>query len=113
MFIVCLNHSKWKHITLIERRWWLTERKSTFFPCLECRSDKLEHCTLRFSKSFYVCDKYTTCKYTLNNQSVIDECKYCYFPLLIAENTIRGVKLFCANKRYTQTSNDKKDDNND
>ncbi|OZI13754.1 hypothetical protein CE195_13125, partial [Sodalis-like symbiont of Philaenus spumarius] len=46
---------------------------------------------------FYTCDRYPACKYALNNQPVAGEFD-CHFQLLMAKNTARGVKRFCADQ---------------
>lgn len=68
----------------------------TDVPCPECEQGKLVQKTSRFGHSFYACDAYPACKFSVPLPPVAESCPTCNYPLLLRKKTAAGERLICA-----------------
>ena len=66
--------------------------------CPKCKKGKLVSRSNKFGKTFYSCDCYPRCKYTLNNKPVSKTCPACDWPIMTEKKTASGVVLQCPQK---------------
>lgn len=71
--------------------------------CPECKTGKLVERQSRFGKSFYACDAYPKCKFSINSLPLEGECQQCGFPLLIEKRLASGTKIQCAERKCQHT----------
>ena len=64
--------------------------------CPACQQGKLVQKTSRFGNSFYACDQYPKCKFSVNLPPVQEQCPKCQFPLLLKKKTSAGERWICA-----------------
>ncbi|OEF26040.1 DNA topoisomerase family protein [Vibrio rumoiensis] len=97
MFIGCSRFPECHHIESMDKP--LTVEEKEAFPCPECGKGHLVERQSRFGKTFYACDNYPKCKFSLNAQPVVGECQECGFPLLIEKKNSAGSKIQCAERK--------------
>jgi putative DNA topoisomerase len=68
----------------------------TDVACPNCQHGKLVQKTSRFGNSFYACDQYPHCKFSVNLPPVAEACPKCGFALLLKKRSSRGERLICA-----------------
>lgn len=68
--------------------------------CPECQKGLLVARRGRQGKSFYACNQFPQCKFTLNSQPYPQPCPHCNYPLSLAKKT-GGYQ--CANKQCKQS----------
>lgn len=64
--------------------------------CPSCQQGELVQKTSRFGNSFYACDQYPICHYSVNLPPVAEPCPQCGFALLLKKRSSRGERLVCA-----------------
>lgn len=69
----------------------------TDVPCPSCGTGKLVQKTSRFGHSFYACDGYPTCKFSVPLPPVAESCPTCNYPLLLRKKTAAGERFICGN----------------
>jgi len=70
----------------------------TNVTCPECKQGALVQKTSRYGNSFYACDTYPKCKYSVNLPPVAQKCPNCDFDILLRKKTAAGERLICARK---------------
>ncbi len=68
----------------------------TNVPCPECGKGHLVQKTSRYGQSFYACERYPDCRYSVNLPPVAESCPECGFPILLSRKTAAGTRLICA-----------------
>ncbi len=68
----------------------------TDVACPECKAGKLVQKTSRFGNSFYACDQYPACKFSVNLPPVAESCPLCGYALLLKKRTAAGERMVCA-----------------
>lgn len=66
--------------------------------CPKCKKGQLVARSNKFGKTFYSCDCYPSCKYTLNNKPVAQPCPKCGWPIVIEKKMANGTVLQCPQK---------------
>ncbi|ETJ49976.1 type I DNA topoisomerase, partial [Pseudoalteromonas agarivorans] len=66
--------------------------------CPKCKKGQLVARSNKFGKTFYSCDCYPSCKYTLNNKPIAKPCPKCDWPLVIEKKMANGTVLQCPQK---------------
>lgn len=92
MFIGCSQYPQCNHKEMIDKP------DETSIPCPQCGQGRLLQRTSRFGKVFHACNRYPDCQFTFNQRTIVGECIYCHYPLLIEKRTAQGIKHFCASK---------------
>ena len=69
----------------------------TDVSCPECKQGKLVQKTSRFGHSFYACDSYPKCKFSVPLPPVAESCPDCDYPVLLRKKTNAGERLICGN----------------
>ncbi|RUO42093.1 hypothetical protein CWE22_08090 [Pseudidiomarina aestuarii] len=72
--------------------------------CPVCEDGKLVQKTSRFGNSFYACDQYPLCKFSVNLPPVAQSCPDCGFALLLKKRTAAGERLVCASESCSYKS---------
>lgn len=67
----------------------------TDVSCPDCQVGKLVQKTSRFGHSFYACDHYPDCKFSVPLPPVAESCPTCAYPLLLRKKTTAGERLVC------------------
>ncbi|RUO66394.1 putative DNA topoisomerase [Pseudidiomarina planktonica] len=70
----------------------------TDVPCPECKNGTLVQKTSRFGNSFYACDAYPKCKFSVNLPPVAQACPSCDYAILLRKKSAAGERLVCARK---------------
>jgi putative DNA topoisomerase len=96
MFIGCSFYPQCHHIESQDQP---SESTSVSIACPECKSGHLVERKSRFGKTFWSCNTYPKCKFTLNNSPIIGICVSCGFPLLIEKKYASGTKVLCADRK--------------
>lgn len=68
----------------------------TNVACPTCQQGKLVQKTSRYGRSFYACDRYPDCSYSVQLPPVAQVCPQCEFPILLKRKTAAGERLICA-----------------
>ncbi len=76
----------------------LHEPKDQLCACPKCQQGQLVKRSNKYGKTFYSCDGYPRCKYTLNHKPVATECPACHWPIMTEKKTASGVVLQCPQK---------------
>lgn len=92
MFIGCSNYPECDHTEAIDRP------DETALICPQCHGGRLLQRKSRYGKTFYACERYPSCQFSLNHKPLAGECEYCHYPLLLEKKTAHGVRRFCASK---------------
>ncbi|MEG0281067.1 MAG: topoisomerase DNA-binding C4 zinc finger domain-containing protein [Morganella sp. (in: enterobacteria)] len=92
MFIGCGNYPECEYVAS------MNSPDETTMACPQCHDGKLLQRKSRFGKTFYACNRYPACQFSINNQPVAGECEYCHYPLLVEKKTAAGMRLSCASK---------------
>ena len=66
--------------------------------CPLCKKGKLIKRHSRYGKTFYACDNYPSCKYTVNGKPVNEFCPDCHWPILIERQTTSSLRIICPKK---------------
>lgn len=98
MFIGCSLYPECDHIQSISDN-AEPEQSSQGILCPECHQGQLTERQSRFGKTFYACDAYPKCKFSLNQLPVAGQCQACGFGLLIHKKTAKGEQLICAQRK--------------
>ncbi|WP_086981811.1 DNA topoisomerase family protein [Vibrio aphrogenes] len=75
----------------------------TSVACPECASGHLIERQSRFGKSFYACDAYPKCKFSINLPPLEGQCEQCGYPLLVEKHLSSGRKVLCADRKCQHT----------
>ncbi|MFV0575863.1 MAG: topoisomerase DNA-binding C4 zinc finger domain-containing protein [Vibrio sp.] len=97
MFIGCSNFPECHHIESSSPE--PKESPDLEIDCPECEKGKLVERQSRFGKSFYACDAYPKCKFSVNLPPIKGKCEQCGFPLLVEKNLASGKKIQCADRK--------------
>ncbi|CAB0150820.1 DNA topoisomerase 1 [Pseudidiomarina piscicola] len=89
LFVGCSDYPKCDYMTSADFD------PDTDVSCPECQSGKLVQKTSRYGKSFYACDHYPTCKFSVPLPPVADTCPKCAYALLLRKKTTAGERLIC------------------
>lgn len=71
---------------------------ATNVTCPECKKGSLVQKTSRFGNSFYACDHYPDCTFSVNLPPVAKPCPTCGYSLLLRKKSAAGERLICGNK---------------
>lgn len=97
MFIGCSRFPECHHIESSDPQ---SEQAAELnLTCPECKSGQLVERQSRFGKTFYACDAYPKCKFSINLLPVAGKCQQCGFPLLVEKRLASGVKIQCADRK--------------
>jgi putative DNA topoisomerase len=66
--------------------------------CPSCKKGKLIKRHSRYGKTFYACDNYPSCKYTVNDKPVNEFCPDCHWPILVERKTASAIRIICPKK---------------
>jgi putative DNA topoisomerase len=92
MFISCSDYPQCDHTELIDKP------ENTAIACPQCHSGHLLQRKSRYGKTFYACDGYPECQFTINNKPVAGTCAFCGYALMMEKRTSQGTRQFCASK---------------
>lgn len=67
----------------------------TDVTCPRCTQGKLVQKTSRFGHSFFACDHYPTCKFSVPLPPVAKSCPQCGCPILLKKRSHSGERLIC------------------
>ncbi|WP_018694378.1 DNA topoisomerase family protein [Algicola sagamiensis] len=81
LFIGCNHYPECHYIAQQES----TEKSA--ISCPQCQQGQLSKRTSRYGKSFYACDTYPKCKYTVNFLPIETSCPKCDWPILIEKKS--------------------------
>ncbi|WP_153448046.1 DNA topoisomerase family protein [Vibrio algicola] len=106
MFIGCSRFPQCHHIASMDQS-EPNQAPQANIPCPECLQShatakdagNLVERQSRYGKSFYACNAYPKCKFSINLPPVIGSCEQCGFPLLVEKKLASGVKILCANRK--------------
>lgn len=68
----------------------------TDVTCPDCLTGKLVQKTSRYGRSFFACNAYPECRFSVNLPPVAKSCPSCGFALLLKKKTATGVRYVCA-----------------
>ncbi|MDN3608586.1 topoisomerase DNA-binding C4 zinc finger domain-containing protein [Vibrio ostreicida] len=97
MFIGCSDYPQCQHIESLE-----AERKpetGSLIECPECRQGQLVERKSRIGKTFFACDHYPKCKFSINQVPIKATCEKCGFPLLTEKKFVNGTKRQCGDRK--------------
>lgn len=66
--------------------------------CPFCQKGALVQRTSRYGRSFYACDTYPECRYSVNDEPVAKVCPECAWPLLVKSRTKGRQTIRCPQK---------------
>jgi len=76
----------------------LKKRPTTGVPCPECHKGELVERRSKRGRTFYSCSRYPTCKFSLWNRPIAEECPECHSPYLIIKKVGKKVYKCCPDK---------------
>jgi DNA topoisomerase-1 len=76
----------------------LKKRQTTGVPCPECHKGELVERRSKRGRTFYSCSRYPTCKFSLWNRPIAEECPECHSPYLIIKKVGKKVYKCCPDK---------------
>jgi putative DNA topoisomerase len=94
MFIGCSGFPDCHYIAADKTR----EDDEILPSCPKCQKGRLVKRANKFGKYFYSCDRYPSCKYSLNDKPVEGSCQACGFNLLVEKKRAGKIVLQCAQK---------------
>lgn len=97
MFIGCSRFPECHHIESMDAPQPVQQEQT--FTCPECQKGQLVERKSRYGKTFFACDDYPKCKFSINAKPIVGECQLCHFPLLTEKKTAAGNKLQCADRK--------------
>ncbi|MBQ4800809.1 topoisomerase DNA-binding C4 zinc finger domain-containing protein [Pseudoalteromonas sp. MMG006] len=95
MFIGCTGYPECHYIANEDDE---KQNEEALPPCPKCKKGHLVARSNKFGKTFYSCDSYPSCKYTLNNKPIAIPCPECDWPLVIEKKMSNGAVLQCPQK---------------
>lgn len=95
MFIGCTNYPECHHIADMKAE---QEKPAELPQCPQCKKGHLVKRASKSGKSFYSCDSYPKCKYSLNYEPVDTPCEACGWPVMVKRNMAQGAVLQCPQK---------------
>ncbi|WP_194091261.1 DNA topoisomerase family protein [Vibrio hibernica] len=105
MFIGCSCFPECQHIASMDQS-EPSQGTQPDIACPECSSGHLVERQSRFGKSFYACNAYPKCKFSINSPPLIGCCQQCGFPLLVEKKLASGNKILCANRKCQHQQED-------
>lgn len=98
MFIGCSLYPQCNYLQSIADT---QQQESTLehIQCPECQKGALIERKSRFGKTFYACDAYPQCKFSMNQTPIAGQCCECGFSLLMKKKTAKGEQLICADRK--------------
>ncbi|MFT6789354.1 MAG: putative DNA topoisomerase [Pseudoalteromonas rhizosphaerae] len=94
MFIGCTGYPECHYIAHDE-----PEPNEEVLPaCPKCKKGQLVARSNKFGKTFYSCNSYPSCKYTLNYKPVSHICPACQWPVMMQKQMTNSVVLQCPQK---------------
>jgi putative DNA topoisomerase len=94
MFIGCTGYPDCHYIAHDEKE----PEAESLPPCPKCKKGQLVARSNKFGKTFYSCDSYPSCKYTLNLKPVTHSCPACQWPVMTQKKMANGDVLQCPQK---------------
>lgn len=101
MFIGCSSYPDCSHI---EKRDQKSDDEG--IPCPECKNGAIHEKKSRFGKSFYACDAYPKCTFSVNQKPREGPCESCGFPLILEKKTASGIVNICGSKACQHKQSD-------
>lgn len=100
LFVGCSNYPNCEHTAQLSETNTPSENaeKELKIACPSCRKGQLIQRQSRFGKTFYACDNYPDCKYTLNDKPVNEFCPECHWPIMIERKTASTLRIICPKK---------------
>ncbi len=93
-FLACSGFPECRNTKPLNKR----EQKSTGVPCPECHKGELLERRSKRGRTFYSCSRYPTCKFSLWNRPIAEECPECHAPYLIVKKVGKTVYKCCPEK---------------
>lgn len=92
MFIGCHGYPQCEHTEAIDKP------DETRLACPQCGKGNLLQRRSRYGKTFYACERYPDCQFSVNLKPVVGVCPHCHYPLLVEKKSAGGVRRYCASK---------------
>lgn len=92
MFIGCTNFPECNYIAN------MNAEQDTGVTCPKCTQGQLLQRSNRYGKTFFACNAYPKCKYTVKLKPVARRCPQCDWPILVEKKTATGVSWQCPQK---------------
>lgn len=93
MFICCIDYPHCHYIETEDKPDEIT------IHCPQCKAGQLIKRQSRQGKSFYACNSYPNCRFTINTIPVSGDCPHCHYSLLTHKQYAGKTRIICANKR--------------
>ncbi len=97
LFIGCSNFPDCQYISSLNEQEENSD-KDALPGCPECHKGILVERHSRLGKTFYSCDTYPKCRYSINHLPTQGRCDECGYPLLIKKSDDDS-SLYCADKK--------------
>ena len=94
MFIGCTDYPNCHYIAHDEPE----PNEETLPACPKCKKGQLVARSNKYGKTFYSCNSYPSCKYTLNFKPVAHSCPACQWPVMMQKQMTNRVVLQCPQK---------------
>lgn len=94
MFIGCTNFPQCHYIADQKQQ----QPEQNLVTCPKCHDGRLTKRSNKYGKTFYSCDAYPKCKYSLNYEPVAHACPQCDWPVMVKRNLAGGPVLQCPQK---------------
>ncbi|RUO76392.1 type I DNA topoisomerase [Pseudidiomarina taiwanensis] len=98
LFVGCSDYPRCDYMTAADFD------PETQVTCPQCQQGKLVQKTSRYGHSFFACDHYPSCKFSVPLPPVAQSCPECQFPILLKKRTQRGERLVCSQEGCTYKS---------
>ncbi len=103
MFIGCSGYPDCHHIESSDQD--KAEVNETI-TCPECPKGTLVERSNRSGKSFWACDQYPKCRFSVNQHPVPGTCQVCGYSLLVEKKSASGSVKRCANRKCQHIQED-------
>ncbi len=97
MFVGCSRFPDCQHVEPLTQT--QPAQAEQAIDCPECHTGHLVERKSRYGKSFFACDDYPKCKFSINFPPVEGICDECGFPLLVKKSLQSGDKILCADRK--------------
>jgi putative DNA topoisomerase len=92
LFVGCTDYPACQHVASLQAR------DETDIDCPACGKHQLVSRLSRYGKSFYCCDGYPECNYTVNHAPVAQRCPACGWGILIRKKVRGQWRYLCPQK---------------
>lgn len=99
MFVGCSDYPNCQHIENPTQAAKPVSDLTESLACPECHHGHIVERNTRFGKTFYACDNYPKCRFSLNTRPIKGPCEECGYPLLVEKKLARGIKTQCASRK--------------